>query len=114
MSAQSANPGAPRFSAMHVRLVLVALGLLCLALSVVASWLRPDQAEVFSLWAMIGLGLAAIPVLIDSLTSLKADGFANTRPCHSQIHASASSVSHHVTSVLDVLSLITLSQHSRR
>ena len=79
MSAPSANPGAPRFSAMHVRLVLVALGLLCLALSVVASWLRPDQAEVFSLWAMIGLGLAAIPVLIDSLTSLKADGFEATK-----------------------------------
>jgi hypothetical protein len=59
--------------------VLVALGLLCLALSVVMPWLRPDQAEVFSLWAMLGLGLAAIPVLIDSLTSLKADGFEATK-----------------------------------
>jgi Cd2+/Zn2+-exporting ATPase len=68
-----------RFSALHVRLVLVALGLLCLALSLVASWLRPDQADVFSLWAMIGLGLAAVPVLIDSLTSLKADGFEATK-----------------------------------
>ena len=72
---------APRFafSALHLRLVLVALGLLCLALSVVMPWLRPDQAEVFSLWAMLGLGLAAIPVLIDSLTSLKADGFEATK-----------------------------------
>jgi len=59
--------------------VLVALGLLCLALSVVMPWLRPDQADVFSLWAMLGLGLAAIPVLIDSLTSLKADGFEATK-----------------------------------
>ena len=67
------------FSALHLRLVLVALGLLCLALSVVMPWLRPDQAEVFSLWAMLGLGLAAIPVLIDSLTSLKADGFEATK-----------------------------------
>ncbi|MBL9213473.1 MAG: cation-translocating P-type ATPase [Opitutaceae bacterium] len=59
--------------------MLVALGLLCLALSVVLPWLRPDQAEVFSLWAMLGLGLAAVPVLIDSLTSLKADGFEATK-----------------------------------
>ena len=72
---------APRFafSALHVRLGLVALGLLCLALSFVMQWLRPDQADVFSLWAMLGLGLAAIPVLIDSLTSLKADGFEATK-----------------------------------
>jgi Cd2+/Zn2+-exporting ATPase len=68
-----------RFSALHIRLGLVALGLLCLALSLVTRWLRPDQAEVFSLWAMIGLGLAAIPVLIDSITSLKADGFEATK-----------------------------------
>ncbi|MDP3070228.1 MAG: cation-translocating P-type ATPase [Opitutaceae bacterium] len=85
MSAAPASPPAEaetprvRFSAMHVRLGLVALGLLCLALSAVASWLRPDQAEVFSLWAMIGLGLAAVPVLIDSLVSLKADGFEATK-----------------------------------
>jgi Cd2+/Zn2+-exporting ATPase len=77
--------GAPRasagfaFSALHVRLVLVALGLLCLALSLITRWLRPDQADVFSLWAMIGLGLAALPVLFDSLTSLKADGFEATK-----------------------------------
>jgi Cd2+/Zn2+-exporting ATPase len=64
---------------MHVRLVLVALGLLCLALSLIMRWLRPDQADVFSLWAMLGLGLAALPVLFDSLTSLKADGFEATK-----------------------------------
>ncbi len=74
-----AAPPRAAFSALHVRLILVALGLLCLALSALASWLRPDQAEVFSLWAMIGLGLAAIPVLFDSLTSLKADGFEATK-----------------------------------
>src|SRR5262249_4382361 len=32
-----------------------------------------------SLWAMLGLGLAALPVLVDSLTSLKADGFEATK-----------------------------------
>lgn len=68
-----------RLRAMHLRLALVALGLLCLALSLVTQWLRPDQADVFSLWAMAGLGLAAVPVLIDSLTSLKADGFEATK-----------------------------------
>src|SRR5687768_8701421 len=67
------------FSALHIRLILVALGLLCLALSLITRWLRPDQADLFSLWAMIGLGLAALPVLVDSLTSLKADGFEATK-----------------------------------
>lgn len=67
------------FSALQVRLLLVAVGLLCLGLSALAKWLRPDQGDIFSLWAMIGLGLAAIPVLIDSLTSLKADGFEATK-----------------------------------
>jgi len=68
-----------KFSALHVRLVLVALGLLCLALSQLLRWLRPDHADVFSLWAMLGLALASVPVLIDSLTSLKADGFEATK-----------------------------------
>src|SRR5687768_7084901 len=82
---QIADTGAPRasagltFSALHVRLILVALGLLCLALSLFTRWLRPDQADLFSLWAMIGLALAALPVLVDSLTSLKADGFEATK-----------------------------------
>jgi Cd2+/Zn2+-exporting ATPase len=81
----SEDAGPPRgsagfaFSALHVRLGLVALGLLCLALSLVTKWLRPDQADVFSMWAMIGLALAALPVLVDSLTSLKADGFEATK-----------------------------------
>ncbi|WP_414664672.1 heavy metal translocating P-type ATPase [Horticoccus sp. 23ND18S-11] len=78
MSAPAVAP-AFRLSALHVRICLVALGLLCLGLSVVAQWLRPDQADVLSLWAMLGLALAAIPVLIDSLTSLKADGFEATK-----------------------------------
>ncbi len=64
---------------LAVRLVLVAFGLVFLALSHVATWLRPDQSDVFSLWSMLGLGLAAIPVLFDSLTSLKADGFEATK-----------------------------------
>ncbi len=77
--APSPTAPAPAFTALHLRLVLVALGLLCLALSLAAKWLRPDQADVFSLWAMLGLGLAALPVLFDSLTSLKADGFEATK-----------------------------------
>ena len=84
-SAQTADTAVPRshagltFSALHVRLILVALGLLCLAVSLITRWLRPDQADLFSLWAMIGLGVAALPVLVDSLTSLKADGFEATK-----------------------------------
>ena len=76
---ESPDAVAPGFSALHFRLVLVAVGLLFLALSRVAGWLRPEQADVFSLWAMAGLGLAALPVLFDSVTSLKADGFEATK-----------------------------------
>lgn len=57
----------------------MAVGVLCLALSEFSTWFRPDQAEVFSLWSMLGLGLAALPVLYDSLTSLRADGFEATK-----------------------------------
>lgn len=71
-------PSAPP-PALRLRLVLVALGLVGLALSFAARWLRPDQADVLSLFAMLGLAVAAIPVLIDSLTSLKADGFEATK-----------------------------------
>ncbi len=67
------------FSSLHLRLFLVAVGVLCLALSEFSTWFRPDQAEVFSLWSMLGLGLAALPVLYDSLTSLRADGFEATK-----------------------------------
>ena len=67
------------FSSLHLRLFLVTVGVLCLALSEFSTWFRPDQAEVFSLWSMLGLGLAALPVLYDSLTSLRADGFEATK-----------------------------------
>lgn len=86
MNSASASPAtapagsaALRFSARHVRLALVAVGLVFLALSHAASWLRPDHRDVFSLWAMAGLALAALPVLFDSLASLKADGFEATK-----------------------------------
>lgn len=78
-AAVPAAPEPPRFSARHLRLALVAVGLVCLALSRAASWLRPEQGDVFSLWAMAGLALAALPVLFDSLASLKADGFEATK-----------------------------------
>lgn len=67
------------FSALHLRLCLVVAGLLCLGLSYVSPWIRPAQDEVYSLWAMIGLGLASLPVLYDSLTSLRSDGFEATK-----------------------------------
>jgi Cd2+/Zn2+-exporting ATPase len=78
-ASETAAEDAPAFSGIHLRAVLVAVGLLCLLLSKIAGWLRPDQADVFVLWAMGGLALAAIPVLIDSVTSLKSDGFEATK-----------------------------------
>lgn len=78
-ASETAAEDAPAFSGIHLRAVLVAVGLLCLLLSKIAGWLRPDQADVFVLWAMGGLALAAIPVLIDSITSLKSDGFEATK-----------------------------------
>lgn len=67
------------FSGLRLRVVLVTVGLLFLVLSKVLGWLRPDQEDVFALWAMAGLALAAVPVLVDSLSSLKADGFEATK-----------------------------------
>ena len=64
---------------LQLRVVLVAVGLLFLVLSKVLGYLRPDQADVFALWAMIGLGLAAVPVLVDSISSMKSDGFEATK-----------------------------------
>ncbi len=67
------------FDTLRFRLLLVAVGLLFLGLSRLVAWLLPEQADLFSLWAMLGLGLASLPVLFDSLTSLKADGFEATK-----------------------------------
>lgn len=69
----------PKFSALHLRLLLVAVGLVCLGLRYLCAWIDPEQADVYALWAMLGLGLAALPVLYDSLTSLRADGFEATK-----------------------------------
>ncbi|BCU78031.1 cation-translocating P-type ATPase [Luteolibacter sp. LG18] len=84
-TATSAAPDSPaplpalQPGAIHVRAILVALGLALLGLSRLAGWLQPGQADLHQLWAMAGLALAAVPVLIDSLTSLKADGFEATK-----------------------------------
>lgn len=70
------------FFSLHpgsVRAFLVGVGILALILSKILAWLRPDQADVHALWAMAGLALAALPVVFDSLTSLKADGFEATK-----------------------------------
>ncbi len=73
------NADGHEFSGLQIRVVLVAVGLLFLVLSKVLGWWRPDQADVFSLWAMLGLALAAVPVFIDSISSMKADGFEATK-----------------------------------
>ena len=72
-------PDAPGQSGLQTRVVLVAVGLLFLVLSKGLALLRPDQADVFSLWAMLGLALAAVPVFIDSISSMKSDGFEATK-----------------------------------
>lgn len=64
---------------LHVRLVCVLTGLVLLAVSLVGRWLRPDQADVLTIASMVGLAIAAVPVLIDALTSLKSDGFEATK-----------------------------------
>lgn len=88
MNASQAHPTAPAFpvtppsqlsAPLRLRVILVGLGLLGLALSVVSRWLRPDQADLLSLWSMFGLAVAAVPVIWDSLTSLKSDGFEATK-----------------------------------
>ncbi len=64
---------------IHLRALLVAVGVLLLAVAKFLGWLRPEQDDVYSLWAMIGLGLAAMPVFVDAISSLKSEGFEATK-----------------------------------
>ncbi|MBK1882007.1 cation-translocating P-type ATPase [Luteolibacter pohnpeiensis] len=73
------EPAVPLFSGIHLRATLVAIGVVCFLISLLLKWMRPDQQELSSLWAMAGLALSALPVFYDSLTSLKSDGFEATR-----------------------------------
>jgi len=66
------------------RLLFVFAGAICLILSGVWRWLRPDQAELFELWAMIGAVITAIPILRDALVGLISRGTENTEVCMTQ------------------------------
>lgn len=86
MSAPAASPDEAvataepiALSGFHLRALLVAVGVTLLAVAKLLGWLRPDHDDVYSLWAMAGLALAASPVFLDSLTSLRADGFEATK-----------------------------------
>lgn len=67
------------FRGIHLRALLVALGIVLLAVAKFLGWLRPDHDDVYALWAMAGLALAATPVFIDSLSSLRSEGFEATK-----------------------------------
>lgn len=62
-----------------LRLVAVLAGLALLGVSIAGRLLRPDQADFFTLFAMAGLAVAAVPVLIDCIGSLKGEGFEATK-----------------------------------
>lgn len=82
-SAKPSLPVSPSPSSLdlvlRVRLGCVACGLVLLGVSLVGRWLRPGQEDIFSLGAMLGLTISAVPVLFDALTSLKSDGFEATK-----------------------------------
>lgn len=41
--------------------------------------LRPDQEELYNLWAMLGLVLIAAPIVVDVATNLRSRGFQGTQ-----------------------------------
>jgi Zn2+/Cd2+-exporting ATPase len=53
------------------RLFFVTSGGICLLLSAVLWWLRPDQHEVTAAWEMIGAILTSFPIFADALAGLK-------------------------------------------
>jgi len=57
----------------------VLLGALCLVIDGLIRLFRPDQHDVATVWAMIGTAIVAVPVLWDSITGLKSEGFAATK-----------------------------------
>ena len=102
------------------RLLFVFAGAICLVLSGLWRWLRPDQAELFELWAMIGAVITAIPILRDALVGLVSRGMENTEVCMTQfitIAVIACFVTgHYVTGALVAIILQAISskpQHAR-
>jgi Cd2+/Zn2+-exporting ATPase len=66
-------------SNLRFRLSLVLFGALCLGIDGLIRLVRPDQHELATVWAMIGTTIVALPVLWDSITGLKSEGFAATK-----------------------------------
>lgn len=66
-------------SNLRFRLSLVLLGALCLVIDGLIRLFRPDQHDVATVWAMIGTAIVALPVLWDSITGLKSEGYAATK-----------------------------------
>jgi Cd2+/Zn2+-exporting ATPase len=65
-------------SGMKWRLTLVLLGGVCLILSGVLRWLRPDQADLAVTWSMLGAIITALPIFRDALLGFRSKAFANT------------------------------------
>jgi len=63
---------------MKWRLTLVLLGGVCLILSGILRWLRPDQVDLAVTWAMLGAIITALPILRDALLGFRSKAFANT------------------------------------
>jgi Cd2+/Zn2+-exporting ATPase len=60
------------------RLTLVLLGGVCLILSGVLRWLRPDQGDLAVTWSMLGAVVTALPIFRDALLGFRSKAFANT------------------------------------
>jgi Cd2+/Zn2+-exporting ATPase len=60
------------------RLLFVFGGGTCLLLSAIQRWLRPDQLELAVTWGMAGAVLTAVPILLDTLTGLRARNAENS------------------------------------
>jgi Cd2+/Zn2+-exporting ATPase len=60
------------------RLTLVLLGGVCLILSGILRWLRPDQTDLAVTWSMLGAVITALPIFRDALLGFRSKAFANT------------------------------------
>ncbi|MGH9613891.1 MAG: heavy metal translocating P-type ATPase, partial [Bryobacteraceae bacterium] len=63
---------------MKWRLTLVLLGGVCLVLSGILRWLRPDQADLAVTWSMLGAVITALPIFRDAILGFRSKAFANT------------------------------------
>ena len=60
------------------RLTLVLLGGVCLILSGILRWLRPNQADLAVAWSMLGAVITSLPIFRDALLGFRSTAFANT------------------------------------